>query len=71
MYMGLVNFFADFSTEIIMSVLPFYIVKDLGLSRTILGAIEGSGKFVNYVFRIPIWIYLIKSKKRKILVIIG
>jgi len=27
-----------------------YIVKDLDLSRTILGAIEGSGEFVNYIF---------------------
>jgi nitrate/nitrite transporter NarK len=52
-YMGLVSFFTDFSTEMVMSVLPLYIVKDLDLSRTILGAIEGSGEFVNYIFRIP------------------
>ena len=71
MYMGLVNLFADFSTEIIMSVLPFYIVKDLGLSRPILGAIEGSGEFVNYVFRIPSGYISDKIGKRKILVIIG
>jgi hypothetical protein len=53
MYMGLVSFFTDFSTEMVMSVLPLYIVKDLDLSRTILGAIEGSGEFVNYIFRVP------------------
>jgi hypothetical protein len=51
--MGLVSFFTDFSTEMVMSVLPLYIVKDLDLSRTILGAIEGSSEFVNYIFRIP------------------
>lgn len=34
-----------------MSVLPLYI-EDLDL-RTILGAIEVSGEFVNYIFRIP------------------
>ena len=50
MYMGWVSFFTDFSTEMVMSVLPLYIVKDLDLSRTILGAIEGSGEFVNYIF---------------------
>ena len=51
--MGLVSFFTDLSTEMVMSVLPLYIVKDLDLSRTILGAIEGSGEFINYIFRIP------------------
>jgi hypothetical protein len=62
-YMGLVSFFTDFSTEMVMSVLPLYIVKDLDLSRTILGAIEGSGDFVNYISD--------KIGKRKILVVIG
>jgi MFS family permease len=71
MYMGVVSFFTDFSTEMIMSVLPLYIVKDLDLSRTILGAIEGSGEFVNYVFRIPSGYISDKIGKRKILVIIG
>ena len=71
MYMGLVSFFSDFSTEMVMSVLPLYIVKDLDLSRTILGAIEGSGEFVNYIFRIPSGYISDKIGKRKILVIIG
>ena len=55
----------------VMSVLPLYIVKDLDLSRTILGAIEGSGEFVNYIFRIPSGYISDKIGKRKILVIIG
>jgi len=70
-YMGLVSFFTDFSTEMVMSVLPLYIVKDLDLSRTILGAIEGSGDFVNYIFRIPSGYISDKIGKRKILVVIG
>ena len=69
--MGLVSFFTDFSTEMVMSVLPLYIVKDLDLSRTALGAIEGSGEFVNYIFRIPSGYISDKIRKRKILVIIG
>ena len=69
--MGLVSFFTDFSTEMVMSVLPLYIVKDLDLSRTILGTIEGSGEFVNYIFRIPAGYISDKIGKRKILVIIG
>jgi MFS family permease len=71
MYMGLVSFFTDFSTEMVMSVLPLYIVKDLDLSRTVLGVIEGSGEFVNYIFRIPSGYISDKIGKRKILVIIG
>jgi len=55
----------------VMSVLPLYIVKDLDLSRTILGTIEGSGEFVNYIFRIPAGYISDKIGKRKILVIIG
>jgi MFS family permease len=69
--MGLVSFFTDFSTEMVMSVLPMYIVKDLDLSRTNLGAIEGSGEFVNYIFRVPSGYISDKIGKRKILVIIG
>ena len=69
--MGLVSFFTDFSTEMVMSVLPLYIVKDLDLSRTILGAIEGSGDLVNYIFRIPSGYLSDKIGKRKILVIFG
>ena len=69
--MGIVSFFTDFSTEMVMSVLPLYIVKDLDLSRTVLGAIEGSGEFVNYIFRIPSGYLSDKIRKRKILVIIG
>ena len=71
LYMGLVSFFTDISTEMVTSVLPLYIIKDLDLSRTILGAIEGSGEFVNYVFRIPSGYISDKIGKRKILIIIG
>jgi len=71
LYMGLVSFFTDISTEMVRSVLPLYIIKDLDLSRTILGAIEGSGEFVNYIFRIPSGYISDKIGKRKILIIIG
>ena len=69
--MGLVSFFTDISTEMVTSVLPLYIIKDLDLSRTILGAIEVSGEFVNYIFRIPSGYISDKIGKRKILIIIG
>ncbi len=37
--MGLVSFFTDFSTEMILSVLPLFLVGSLGVSRAILGVI--------------------------------
>jgi hypothetical protein len=37
--LGLVSFFTDFSTEMILGVLPAFIVNILGASRAILGAI--------------------------------
>ncbi|MGD1834898.1 MAG: MFS transporter [Nitrososphaeraceae archaeon] len=69
--MGIVSFFTDFSTEMVMFVLPLYIVKDLNLSRTFLGAIEGSSEFINYIFRIPLGYISDQIGKRKIIVIIG
>jgi hypothetical protein len=50
--MGLVNFFTDFSTEMVLGVLHFYIVNSLGASKAILGTIESSVKLVCYTFRI-------------------
>ena len=51
MMMGLVSFFTDFSTEMILGVLPLFIVNNLGASRAILGAIEGSAELISYGFR--------------------
>ena len=52
-----------------MSVLPLYIVMDLDLSRTILGAIEGSSDFANYIFRILSKYISDKIEKRETLII--
>lgn len=49
--LGLVSFFTDFSTEMVLGVLPLFIVSTLGASRALLGAIEGSAELVSYVFR--------------------
>ena len=49
--LGFVSFFTDLSTEMILSVLPVFIVEQLGASRAILGLIEGVADSLNYVFR--------------------
>jgi MFS family permease len=69
--MGLVSFFTDFSTEMILGILPLYIVNNLGASRAILGTIEGSAELVSYVMRMVSGSLSDKIGKRKIFVIIG
>jgi MFS family permease len=71
LYLGLVSFFTDFSTEMILGVLPTYLVNNLGVSKAILGAIEGSSELTSYVFRMVSGSLSDKVRKRKIFVIIG
>jgi nitrate/nitrite transporter NarK len=71
MMMGLVSFFADFSTEMVLGVLPLFVVKDLGASRAILGAMEGSAELTSYVLRMVSGSLSDKIGKRMIFVVIG
>ena len=71
LYLGLVSFFTDFSTEMILGVLPTFIVNNLGASRAILGAIEGSSELTSYAFRMISGSLSDKVRKRKIFVLIG
>ena len=49
--LGLVSFFTDFSTEMVLGVLPFFIITTLGATHAVLGAIEGSAELISYAFR--------------------
>src|SRR5215203_400231 len=69
--MGFVSFFTDFSTEMILGILPLFIVNNLGASRAILGTIEGSSELISYVFRLFSGSLSDKLGKRKIFVLIG
>lgn len=71
MMMGLVSFFTDFSTGMVLGVLPFFVVKDLGASRAILGAMEGSAELTSYTLRMVSGSISDKIGKRKIFVLIG
>ena len=70
-YLGIVSFFTDFSTEMVLGVLPLFIVSSLGASRAILGAIEGSSELTSYAFRMVSGSLSDKVGKRKIFVIAG
>ncbi|MGI0037043.1 MAG: MFS transporter [Nitrososphaera sp.] len=69
--LGLVSFFTDFSTEMVLGVLPFFIVTTLGASRALLGAIEGSAELVGYAFRMVSGSLSDKTGKRKVFVLTG
>jgi MFS family permease len=69
--LGIVSFFTDFSTEMILGILPLFVVTNLGASRTILGAMEGSAELVSYAFRMFSGSLSDKVGKRKIFVLIG
>jgi MFS family permease len=69
--LGLVSFFTDFSTEMVLGVLPFFIVSSLGASRALLGAIEGSSELTSYAFRMVSGSLSDKVGKRKPFIIAG
>jgi MFS family permease len=69
--MGVVSFFTDFSTEMILGILPFFIVTGLGASRAVLGTIEGSSELVSYAFRMISGSLSDKTTRRKPFIIAG
>jgi MFS family permease len=69
--LGLVSLFTDFSTEMISGMLPLFIVSELGASRAVLGAIEGSAELIGYGFRFVSGSLSDKMHRRKIFVLVG
>lgn len=69
--LGTVSFFTDFSTEMILGILPLFIISNLGASRAILGAIEGSAELVSYAFRMVSGSLSDTFRKRKIFILAG
>ena len=71
MRLGYVSFFTDVSTEMILGVLPLFIVRELGGTAAILGFIEGAAEAVNYAFRVFAGVMTDKIGRRKPLVLLG
>jgi MFS family permease len=69
--LGYVSLFTDVSTEMILGVLPVFIVQNLGATAAILGLIEGVAEAVNYTFRVFAGILTDRIGRRKPLVLIG
>lgn len=71
MRLGYVSAFTDTSTEMILGVLPSFIVKELGGTALVLGFIEGVAEAINYAFRVLAGIVTDKIGRRKPLILLG
>jgi len=69
--LGFVSFFTDVSTEMILGVLPTFIVEELGAGKAVLGLIDGIADVLNYVFRIISGFISDKLGVRKVVVLAG
>lgn len=69
--LGFVSFFTDFSSEMVLSILPVYILNLPGGSIATLGLIEGMAESINYILRAVSGVMSDKFRKRKIFILIG
>jgi MFS family permease len=69
--LGFVSFFTDVSTEMVLSLLPAFVLGLPGSSRALLGLIEGTAESLSYGLRAVSGVFSDKFRKRKILVLAG
>lgn len=69
--LGYVSLFTDLSTEMILGVLPIFIIQQLGATAALLGLIEGTAEAVNDFFRVILGVVTDRIAKRKPLVLLG
>ncbi|HLE65119.1 MAG TPA: MFS transporter, partial [Candidatus Bathyarchaeia archaeon] len=63
--LGIVSLFTDISTEMILGVLPLFVVTELGATKALLGLMEGAAESLNYVFRTFSGIFSDRIARRK------
>lgn len=69
--LGFVSFFTDVSTEMVLSLLPVFILGLPGSNRALLGLIEGTAEAISYGLRAVSGFFSDKFRKRKIIVLAG
>ena len=69
--LGYVSLFTDLSTEMILGVLPIFIVNELGATAALLGIIEGTAEAVNDFFRVLTGVITDRIARRKPLIVLG
>ena len=69
--LGFVSLLTDVSTEMILGVLPYFVVVQLGATKALLGLMEGAAEFLNYLFRVFSGVISDRLGRRKPLVLLG
>ncbi len=69
--LGFVSLFTDISSEMILGVLPLFVITDLGATKALLGLMEGAGESLNYGFRTIAGVVSDRIARRKPLVVVG
>jgi len=69
--LGFVSFFTDISTEMVLSLLPVFIVHLPGSGSAALGIIEGLAESLSYGMRVVSGIFSDKIRRRKVIILLG
>jgi len=69
--LGIVSMFTDISTEMILGILPLFVITQLGATKALLGLMEGAAEFLNYMFRVFSGAISDRIGRRKPLVFLG
>jgi len=69
--LGFVSFFTDVSTEMVLSLLPVFIVNLPSSGSAALGIIEGIAESLSYGMRVISGIFSDKLRRRKLIILLG
>ena len=69
-WLGFVSFFTDFSSEMLMPILPIF-YESLGINKTFIGIIEGVAESFSSFMKVVSGYLSDKIKKRKIFIVVG
>lgn len=70
-YLGVVSPFTDISSEMVLGILPFFVINDLHATKALLGLMEGAAEFTNHIFRVFAGFISDRIARRKPLVLAG
>lgn len=69
--LGIVSLFTDISSEMVFGLLPVFLTSQVGISRTLLGLIEGTGEMLGHTVRLGSGVASDRLQARKSLVLLG
>ncbi len=71
LFLGIVSFFTDISTEIVLAILPLFLVYQIGVTADIIGIIEGIAESISSILKSISGYISDRIGKRKKLIVIG